>query len=59
MMSCKLGMVASLPYTLTTDEAAEFMYRSRGWELTHMVVHPDGEPLIAWEEIDIPAPSDE
>lgn len=58
-MSCKLGMVESLPYTLTTDEMPEFMYRSGIWSLTNIEVHPDGEPLLAWEEFDIPAPSDE
>jgi hypothetical protein len=40
--SCSLGMVASLPYTLTSDEMPEFMYHHSGdWELTNIVIHPD------------------
>jgi hypothetical protein len=53
MMSCNLGMVVSLPYTLTTYSTAEFMYRSPDGNVMHFVVDDDGEMIcIKWEEID-------
>jgi hypothetical protein len=53
-MTCNFGMVASLPYTLTTYEAPELMYhRSRGDERMHFVVDDDGElTCIICEDIE-------